>query len=242
MNSSDKLYQQLLTGRSKPAVAVLIDPEKANTDNISKIIDQCNQCKADAIFIGGSLVSENPEQLISIIHQLTDIPVILFPGSIIQISNNADAILLLSLISGRNPEYLIGNHVLAAKSLYNSNLQIIPTGYILIDGGNVTSVQYISNTTPIPSNKPELVVATAIAGKLLGLKAIYLEAGSGANKPVSPEIISEVKKNIDIPIIVGGGIRTHAQFTEAANAGANLIVIGNSLESDPSKLSAIIKG
>ncbi|HEY9124688.1 MAG TPA: geranylgeranylglyceryl/heptaprenylglyceryl phosphate synthase [Bacteroidales bacterium] len=242
MNSSDKLYRQLLTGGPKPAVAVLVDPEKANAQSISKIVEQCKKCKIDAIFIGGSLVSENPEQLISTIHQLTDIPVVLFPGSIIQISNNADAILLLSLISGRNPEYLIGNHVLAAKSLYNSNLQIIPTGYILIDGGNVTSVQYISNTTPIPANKPELVVATAIAGKLLGLKAIYLEAGSGANKPVSPEIISEVKKNIDIPIIVGGGIKTHAQFTEAANAGANLIVIGNSLESNPSKLSAIIRG
>jgi len=163
----------------------------------------------------------------------TSLPVVLFPGSAMQFAPNADGILFLSLISGRNPDFLIGQHVAVAPTVKQSGVEVIPTGYILIDGGSPTSVQYMSQTMPIPNTKPEIAVATAIAGELLGLKAIYLEAGSGAMVPVPAVLIQAVRKAITIPIIVGGGIRTREQYQSALDAGANLVVVGNGLEANP---------
>jgi phosphoglycerol geranylgeranyltransferase len=234
------IYNTLFSNKKKTKVAVLIDPDKQDFKSVGKTIEICNHCEVDLIMIGGSLVSENPEVFIIKIKKHTQLPVILFPGSLMQISGKADAILLLSLISGRNPEYLIGNHVIAAQYIKKSKLEVIPTGYILIESGNTTSVQYISNTLPIPRNKPGIAVATAIAGEMLGLKAIYLEAGSGATNSVPAEIISAVKKNISIPLIVGGGIRTSTQIDNIKNAGADIIVIGNSLENNPDKLYKLL--
>jgi len=161
----------------------------------------------------------------------------LFPGSLLQLSDKADGILLLSLISGRNPDYLIGNHVLAANFLKKSGLEIIPTGYILIDGKSVSSVEYISNTRPIPVEKPDIVVATALAGEMLGHKLIYLEAGSGADRRISEQVVAEVKKNIGIPLMVGGGIRNPEDVLNLYRAGADIIVIGTAAEEDPHILS-----
>ena len=154
----------------------------------------------------------------------------------LQISNDADGILFLSLISGRNPEYLIGNHVVAAPLLKKSKLEILPTGYILIESGNLTSVEYISNTLPIPANKVDIAVATAIAGEMLGNKLIYLEAGSGAKYHVNKNIISKVKENINIPLIVGGGIKTNEEISEVCKAGADIVVIGTAIEKEPDLL------
>lgn len=167
------------------------------------------------------------------------VPVIIFPGSPSQVYEGADGLLLLSLISGRNADLLIGRHVEAAPMLKQSGLEIIPTGYILIDGGRSTSVSYISNTTPVPSDKPDIAAATALAGELLGLKAVYLEAGSGAKNPVSTDTIRRVCSTIDIPVIVGGGLRDKQQVEDAFQAGANLVVIGTAVEKDPALIEAI---
>jgi phosphoglycerol geranylgeranyltransferase len=234
------IYNTLFKIKKEPIIAVLIDPDKQDYKSVKRTIDICHRCDVGLILIGGSLVSENPEKFISNIKKDTNLPVVLFPGSIMQISSKADAILLLSLISGRNPEYLIGNHVLAAQYIKKSKLEVIPTGYMLIESGNITSVQYISNTLPIPRNKLAIAVATAIAGEMLGLKAIYLEAGSGAINSVPVEIIKAVKNNITIPLIVGGGIITSSQIKDAKIAGADIIVIGNSLENNPDKLFKLL--
>ena len=164
----------------------------------------------------------------------SSIPVILFPGNPLQISSNADALLLLSLISGRNPELLIGHQVLAAPELKRSKLEIIPTGYMLIEGGKLTSVNYMSQTLPIPSDKTDIAVSTAIAGEMLGMKLIYLEAGSGATEPVSVNMIKKVSDNVDLPVIVGGGIRDAKAASERCRAGADIIVVGNGFEDEPS--------
>lgn len=164
---------------------------------------------------------------------------ILFPGNSFQLSYNADALLLLSLISGRNPELLIGKHVMVAPYLKISPLEIIPTGYILIDGGKVSSVQYISNTAPIPADKNDIAACTALAGEMLGLKLIYLDAGSGANNPISSEMISTVSAQIQVPLIVGGGIKTPAKIIENFRAGADLVVIGNAVEKNPNFIGEI---
>ncbi len=223
------LYSYILSKKAKglKQLAVLIDPDKINY----RLIDLSKKNGVDHLLIGGSIVTEsNITICIQEIKKRCSIPVTIFPGSYLQLSNEADAFLLLSLISGRNPELLIGNHVMAAQSLKKSKLEIIPTGYILIDAGESTAVQYISNTMPIPANKPEIAVATAIAGELLGLKLIYLEAGSGALHPVNECIIKSVRKAIDLPIIVGGGINNSTKVKNALNAGADMIVIGNALE------------
>jgi len=232
---------KLISDKNKKKVVVHIDPDKYTDQSVLELIEVSEKCKISFFLIGSSLVSKNVDHVIQVIKSRTRIPVILFPGSLLQISLQADGILLLSLISGRNPEYLIGNHIIAATFLKKSNLEIIPTGYILVENGHTTSVEYVSNTKPIPSDKKEIAVATAIAGEMLGLKLIYLEGGSGADHHVPLEMIKEVKKNISIPLIVGGGIRTSRQIKDIFEAGANVVVIGNVIEKNPQLLSNLLK-
>jgi putative glycerol-1-phosphate prenyltransferase len=222
-----------ISERKKKRIAILIDPDRNTADSLARILKNCNQCKVDFIFVGGSLVVGNISETIMLIKQHTQIPVLIFPGNVIQISDKADGILFLSLISGRNPEYLIGQHVISAHTLKRSGIEVIPTAYILIENGKTTSVEYISNTVPIPSDKPEIVVATALAGEMLGMKMIYLEAGSGAAKSVALKIIAEVKKNTNIPILVGGGIHTREDVSKIFGSGADLVVIGSAVEENP---------
>jgi len=223
------LYNTLFKTELKK-FAVLIDPEKQDLKQTAKIALNAQRSGADMIFIGGSLVSSDLSASVNAIKTNSELPVILFPGSLFQISDQADAILLLSLISGRNPDYLIGNHVIAAPLLKKSSLEIIPVGYVLVNGSYITSVEYMSNTKAIPPNKPDIVVATALAGEMSGHKAIYLEAGSGAENHIPLDIIDEVKKNISIPLIVGGGIRNEKNLRGICNAGADIIVVGNAIE------------
>lgn len=218
-------------------LAILIDPDKHSNSTLLNTITEANNAKVDIIFIGGSLVSSGLEKSISLIKENSNIPVYIFPGSLLQISDKADGLLLLSLISGRNPEFLIGNHVVAAPILKKSKINIIPTGYMLINGGKTTSVEYMSNTQPIPSNKPDIALATALAGEMMGNKLIYMDAGSGANNPVSKDIISIVKSNINVPLIVGGGINTSEKLYSAFNAGADIAVVGNAFENGDSTIS-----
>jgi phosphoglycerol geranylgeranyltransferase len=238
-----KIYDDLLKKKdsNQKSIAVLIDPDK-NRDphKIEEIIQHAVKAGVDFFFVGGSLlVDPDVAPVIKNIRQFTDRPVILFPGSNLHLNFNADAILLLSLISGRNPEYLIGQHVPVATSIKKSGIETMSTGYILIDGGKPTSVSYLSFTQPIPNDKPDLVISTALAGELLGLSMIYLEAGSGARTPVPENIIRQVRKSIDIPLIVGGGIHTTEQVVRAMRAGADLIVVGNHIEENPGFLTEI---
>jgi len=218
---------------SNKLLAILLDPQGLERDKLNRLVVSCRKAHVDFIFIGGSLVYEPvPDWFILDIKEICDIPCVLFPAQLGQLNPLADGILLLSLISGRNPEYLIGKHVEAAPILKKSGMQIIPTGYILIDGGQNGSVHYVTQTLPIPSGKSELAVATAMAGEQLGLKAIYLEAGSGARRPVDPNLIQRVKTNTEVPILVGGGIKSPEQAYQAAVAGADLVVIGNAIQDE----------
>jgi putative glycerol-1-phosphate prenyltransferase len=219
------------------SVALLLDPDKATTEGLRNILRIASECKADYILAGGSLTFNSIDNLIDTIRNLCNIPIVLFPGNLLQLSRKADAILLLSLISGRNPELLIGNHVIAAPYLRSVREKLISVGYILVGCGKKTSVEYISQTEAIPADKSDLVVATALAGEMLGFHMIYLEAGSGAVKPVPPEIISAVKENVSIPIAVGGGLKNREEITEAFNAGANLVILGNGCEKNPGLLT-----
>jgi phosphoglycerol geranylgeranyltransferase len=230
-----------ISDRKKKRIAILIDPDKNTTDSLQLIVKNCNLGGVDFIFVGGSLVVGNISETISFIKQNTHIPVLIFPGNVIQISDKADGILFLSLISGRNPEYLIGQHVISAPTLKKSGIEVISTAYILIENGRTTSVEYMSNTVPIPANKPEIVVATALAGEMLGMKMIYLEAGSGAAKSVALGIIREVKKNTKIPVLVGGGIRNARDVSKIFIAGADLVVIGSAVEESPDIILEICK-
>ncbi len=223
------IYKKILEAK-RTLFAALIDPDKFEHKIIEKIITAANNSQIDLIFVGGSLLQTDITATISAIKKQTNVPVLIFPGSVLQVSSKADGILLLSLISGRNPEYLIGNHVIAANFIKKSNIEVIPTGYIIVESGKMTSVEYISNTKPIPYNKFDIAISTALAGELLGLKMIYLEAGSGAENKINTKMISEVKKNISIPLIVGGGINNKADFIEAQNAGADIVVVGTAFE------------
>lgn len=227
-----------MSGEKK--IAVLLDPDKLKLRHMESIIEKSICNKIDYFFIGGSLiVNDMLDHLLQSIRNKCEIPLILFPGNSFQLSYRADALLLLSLISGRNPDLLIGKHVMVAPYLKISPLEIIPTGYILIDGGKVSSVQYISNTAPIPADKNDIAACTALAGEMLGLKLIYLDAGSGANNPISSELISTVSAQIQAPLIVGGGIKTSAKIIENFRAGADLVVIGNAVEKDPNFIDEI---
>lgn len=233
------IYKKL-TESEKALFAVLIDPDKYNELAIRNISELAEKCNVDFFLLGGSFVKSNMETTLLQIKSHTNIPVMLFPGSPLQFIPKADAILLISLISGRNPDFLIGNHVLIANALSESRMEIIPTGYILVSNGQPTSVQYMSNTMPIPSNKPEIAVSTALAGEQLGLKAVYLEAGSGAGEPIHPSTIKQVHDKISIPIIVGGGISKPSHVKAARDNGAKMIVVGNSLEKNPETLCELI--
>lgn len=231
-----KLHQAICkkAKANKKQLAILIDPDKINEVDLRKLVELANVANVDYLFVGGSLMTSTwLDKLLIFIKNQSNIPTILFPGSMNQISKYADGILYLSLISGRNPQYLIGEHVVSAPMIKQSGLEVLPTGYILIDGGKATTVSYMSHTNPIPNNKPEIAQCTAMAGEMLGLKLIYLDAGSGAEISVSTEMIASVKASIEIPLIVGGGIRTPEKAHEMYRAGADLLVVGNVLEKDP---------
>lgn len=225
----------------KKSIAVLVDPDKVDdTARLRHLIDLANENCIDFFFVGGSLITTpNLSEVIASIKENVSIPVVLFPGNALQLDPSADAILFLSLISGRNADLLIGQHVQAAPVLKNQRMEVMPTGYILINSGRTTSVAYISNTTPIPDDKYSLAAYTALAGEMLGLRLIYLDAGSGADKEISAKMIGAVRKTIRVPLIVGGGINTPAKALAALEAGADMIVIGNALEKDPSLLTDI---
>jgi putative glycerol-1-phosphate prenyltransferase len=221
----------------KKALAVLLDPDKVEQDVLVKLLHLIHDYPVDAFLVGGSLVTDySHREVIATLRQHSSKPVVLFPGNPLHIDSSADSLLLLSLISGRNPEFLIGQHVIAAPLLKKSGLEILPTGYMLVDSGTQTTVSYISNTTPLPHDKSGVAACTAMAGEMLGLKLIYLDAGSGARRPVSPDMIAAVRAAVDVPIIVGGGINSGEKAYEALRAGADMIVVGNGLENDPDLL------
>ena len=222
-------------------IAVLIDPDKAKRNDLERLTQQASFELVDFLFVGGSLVTEGDmAKCLQVLRSLTDKPLVIFPGSPNQVDANADAILLLSLISGRNPELLIGRHVESSFKLKASGLEVMSTGYLLIDGGRTTTVSYISGTVPIPQDKVGIAAATALAGEQLGNQLIYLDCGSGANQPASPELVAGVRKEIEVPIIVGGGIRTAEQAQMLFAAGADIVVVGNKLESDPLFLEELV--
>jgi phosphoglycerol geranylgeranyltransferase len=225
----------------KKSIAVLVDPDKAeDPSRLQQLINLAIENCVDYFFVGGSLVtSANLSDVVKRIKDSVAMPVILFPGNAIQVEASADAILFLSLISGRNPELLIGQHVVAAPILRNTRLEVIPTGYMLINSGKITSVAYISNTMPIPDDKYSLAASTAMAGQMLGLQTIYIDAGSGAEKEISARMIAAVRKSVTIPLIVGGGINSSLKAITALEAGADMIVIGNALEKDPDLLTEV---
>ncbi|HTO15520.1 MAG TPA: geranylgeranylglyceryl/heptaprenylglyceryl phosphate synthase [Edaphocola sp.] len=236
---------QLLKKEGKKAFAVLIDPDDVNISKIEKLAQKCNQAHVDFAFFGGSImVSDHLSDCICQFKKYSDIPVILFPGSPSQLSKEADGLLFLSLISGRNPELLIGQHVISAPLVKASGLEVLATGYVLIDGGVPTTVSYISHSVPIPNDKPDLALCTAWAGELLGKQLIYMDAGSGAKTPISAEMIKRVSSNIDIPLIIGGGIKDVKGVETAFAAGAQVVVVGNAIEKDESliiEMSAVAK-
>src|SRR6218665_64964 len=228
-----QLKQLKLEGRH--AFAVLIDPDSITPDAIKYTAEQCNEAGVDFVFMGGSImVTSHVDDCIRNFKEESNIPVALFPGSPSQLSPFADALLYLSLISGRNPDLLIGQHVISAPGVKASGLEVISTGYMVIDGGVPTTVSYMSHSAPIPANKPDVALCTAWAGELQGKHIIYMDAGSGAQYPISTEMIHKVSSNIEIPLIVGGGIRTPEKVYENCRAGAQVVVVGNAIEKDPS--------
>ena len=232
----DSIGKQKANGHK--AFAVLIDPDKLSSESLLETIQLAKQANVDYLFVGGSLVvTDTLDKVVAAIKANCSIPVVLFPGSPDQITPKADALLYLSLISGRNPELLIGQHVISAPFVRQSGLEIIPVGYMLIDGGTPTTVSYISNTNPIPSNKNDIASCTAMAGEMLGLKVIYMDAGSGAQRAIPTIMISQVAKYVQIPIIVGGGITNPEKAKENCLAGADIIVVGNAIEKDPALIS-----
>jgi putative glycerol-1-phosphate prenyltransferase len=236
------IYRKILLNRElgRKMLAILIDPEKSHGRNFAAIVAALKVSSPDFVFIGGSHAVKSLNSMIEIIKEEVSTDVILFPGDASQFSSRADAMLYLSLLSGRNAEFLIGQHVKSAVSIYQSGMEIIPTAYLLIDGGKVSSVQYISNTLPIPADKKEIALSTALAGELLGMRLTYLEAGSGALNPVPSDIISFVSKNSESPLIVGGGIKSISDMEKAFSAGADLIVVGNALEDNCAEMIEFI--
>lgn len=233
------LYERITENPSKQ-FAVLVDPEQCQEGMMKNLVTLASNASVDFILVGGSLlVNDHLDKCLSLIRKETSIPLILFPGSEMQINGKADAILLLSLISGRNPELLIGKHVLAAPYLKASGLEILPTGYMLIESGNSTTALYMSNTIPIPRDKNDIAVCTALAGEMLGLKLVYMDAGSGAAQPIPLSMIRSVKNELSVPLIVGGGIRTPEAARDSCRAGADMIVVGTAIEKDAQLISEI---
>jgi putative glycerol-1-phosphate prenyltransferase len=219
----------------KKSFAVLIDPDKVNDQNLAELIELSVSSKVDYFLVGGSLVVSNYlDQCLQLIRKNCSIPTVLFPGSPSQVSKYADALLYLSLISGRNAELLIGQHVVSAPMVKKSGLEVMSTGYMVVDGGAPTTVSYISNSSPLPSDKSEIAVCTALAGEMLGMKLIYMDAGSGAKNPISETMITKVAQSISVPLIVGGGIVDPEKAYLNCKAGADVIVVGNAIEKDSS--------
>lgn len=237
-------FQKLKT-ENKHAFALLIDPDSVTPSSIKKLAHQCNEAQVDYVFMGGSImVTAHVDNCIQQFKKDSSIPVVLFPGSPSQVSNYADALLYLSLISGRNPDLLIGQHVISAPAIKASGLEVISTGYMVIDGGVPTTVSYMSHSAPIPANKPDVALCTAWAGELQGKHVIYMDAGSGAQYPISEEMIHKVSSNITVPLIIGGGIRTAEKVYQNCKAGAQIIVVGNAIEKDPgliAEMSSAVK-
>jgi putative glycerol-1-phosphate prenyltransferase len=231
------LYSYIIKSEKegKKLKGLLIDPDKFSVERLSPYFKVINK-KIDFVLIGGSIVFSDINQIIKEIKEFVKLPVFIFPGNVIQISANADGIFLLSLISGRNPELLIGNHVISAPYIKKSGIEVIPVGYMIFESDKTTSVEYISNSKPLPADKTDIAVATAIAGEMLGLKMLYLENGSGANQTVSTEIIKRIKNEVKIPIIVGGGIKNNEVITSIFDSGADIIIIGSVIEETPSFL------
>lgn len=219
--------------KNKQYLAILVDPDfltKSGTD-VDGYLNSILKLNPDVIFVGGSLMTGGDlEESIRLLRSKFNIPIYIFPGDNLQLSDNADGILYLSLISGRNPEYLIGQHVQSSFKVKSLNIDVVPTGYILVECGRPTTAQYISNTNPIPYHKPTIAASTALAGELLGLKLTYLDGGSGADQIISKEMVSSVSKTVSTPLIVGGGVNKKSQVEELWSAGANLVVLGTSIE------------
>ena len=230
------MYSKIINAKNEKRTlfAVLIDPEKCFGQRLIDFVKKIDATLPDFILVGGSQMQSSVQQAISTIKELTKIPVVLFPGNSMQFCKNADAMLFLTLISGRNPDFLIGQQVKSARKIKESGIETISTGYILIDGGKKSAVQSISVTEPLCDLNE--IVDTAIAGEMFGCKAIYLEAGSGAKVPVSQQIIKEVRKNISVPLIVGGGLRSVEMLQNAIDAGADILVVGNFFEKEPEKV------
>lgn len=229
------IYQQLfkLKQEGKSAFAVLLDPDKITRTDMPRLAHVCNEAGVDYVLMGGSLIiDQETDACIRLFKDESSIPVILFPGSPAQVSPFADALLYLSLISGRNPDLLIGQHVVSAPVVKASGLEIIPTGYMIIDGGVPTTVSYMSHSAPIPANKPDIALCTAWAGEMQGKKVIYMDAGSGAENPISEEMIQRVSSQIEVPLFIGGGIRTPEKVYANCKAGANVVVVGNAVENN----------
>jgi putative glycerol-1-phosphate prenyltransferase len=234
------VYGSLLARKTnaQKSFAVLIDPDKVTASDIDVICTMAVTAGVDFFFVGGSLVISNRlDEVIIRIKKNCNIPVLLFPGSPSQISRFADAVLYLSLISGRNADLLIGQHVISAPFVRQSGLEIISTGYMVVDGGAPTTVSYISNAQPIPHDKHEIAMCTAMAGEMLGMKLIYMDAGSGAKRPVHENLIAAVAASIAVPLVAGGGITDPEKAYRNCKAGADLIVIGNAIEKDPSLIA-----
>ncbi len=236
------IYQSLVQRKQnqQKSFVVLVDTDKVDDHKLDELIRLASEYKVDYFFLGGSLVvSDYLDACVKKIKSNVDIPVILFPGSPSQITKHADALLYLSLISGRNPELLIGQHVVSAPAVKASGLEIMSTGYMVIDGGAPTTVSYISNANPLPSDKSEIAICTAMAGEMLGMKLIYMDAGSGARRAISEMMIQKVSASISIPLIVGGGITDPEKAYLNCKAGADVIVVGNAIEKDPTLIKEI---
>ena len=219
---------------NKKSLAVLIDPDSLSKKDLELQMTEAINAKVDYFFIGGSMITDDClDEALSFLKENTSIPIVIFPGSVYQINQKADAILFLSLISGRNADLLIGKHVLAAPMIKKSGIEVLPTGYMLIDSGKPTTASYVSGTLPIPNDKPSIAACTAMAGEMLGLQLIFLDGGSGAEKPVTSKMIKATADVTDSPIIVGGGISTPEKAIENWNAGADIVVVGTAFENDP---------
>ncbi len=236
----EKIYNHIKKAKAthQKLLAVLIDPDKyLSSEKLKSFISDCEKAAVDFIFVGGSLlIHAEFEIVLKELRNLTKIPVIIFPGSPLQVSSNADGLLFLSLISGRNPELLIGNHVIAAPYLKKSGIEIISTGYLIVDCGNATTSSYMSQSLPIPYDKGEIAAVTAMAGEMLGLKMIYVDGGSGAQKNISNLTVEQISSSISIPLIVGGGIKDLDTATSLWKSGADIIVIGTLFEKNPGEV------
>ena len=236
------IYNNIITNKkaNKKSFALLIDPDKQEKSQLITIIEKAKNANTDYFFVGGSLLTNDSLDIcLETLKAHSDIPVVLFPGNAMQVNDKADGILFLSLISGRNAEMLIGKQVITAPILKQSSLEVLPTGYMLIDSGKPTTVSYMSNTTPIPAKKDAVAACTAMAGEMLGLKLIFMDGGSGAKNPISEKMIAEVSKSIDIPLIIGGGISSGEKAIANCKAGADIIVVGNAIEKDESLIAEI---